>query len=96
VTDYTEAQIRERAERAGILLQDPLLAEMMTELRDETRNALEDVDPTNMQEIMRLQAIARCTQELFDRLAACITASGANDGGVSMEVTKDSGANSTR
>lgn len=69
------------AREAERLLQDETLADAMTAVRTDALVALSVVDATNTNEILRLQAIANCLQEVRDLLEAAITASGRKDGG---------------
>lgn len=69
------------AKEAERLLNDPIFAEALTAVREEALIALGDVDATNITEILRLQAVARCAQDVKDRLEAHILAMGTRDGG---------------
>ena len=73
-----------RAEQAKELLGNTLFAEAMTAVRMNALVALASVDPTDTAAIMKLQAIAHCTEEVFGLLDSEITRSGVRDGGVSF------------
>jgi len=73
-----------RAEEAKNLLGNEMLAAAMTEVRMDALVELATVAPTNTTEIMRLQAIAGCLQDVLDKLQAAITRTGERDGGLSM------------
>ncbi len=77
-----------RAEQARVLLGNDLFAEAITEVRMDALKALGDIDPANFKEICRLQAIAKCTEEVVAKLQAAITASGVRDGGQSLTATR--------
>ena len=76
---------KRRAAEATRLLNEPLLAEAMTEVRMNALIALSEVDAGDMKEILRLQAIATCLNDVVELLRANITASGQSDGGVQVE-----------
>ena len=80
----TKADQVHRAEQAKILLSNDLFAEAMTAVRMNALVALASVDPTDTAAIMKLQAIAHCTEEVFGLLDSEITRSGVRDGGVSF------------
>lgn len=69
------------AGEAARLLADDVLAEAMTNVRTEALVALSTVDANNTTEILRLQAIANCLQDVRDWLDAKIKALGTSDGG---------------
>lgn len=71
------------------LLADEVLARAFEQVRLDALVALGNVDPTDTKEIMRLQAIAGCLQEVRDNLITVIIASGEQDGGyVASEPTE--------
>ena len=76
-----------RAAEATRLLNEPLLAEAMTTVRMNALIALSEADAGDMKEILRLQAIATCLNDVLDLLRSSITASGQSDGGVQVETT---------
>lgn len=59
----TEEQ-EHRAREAARLLNEPLLKEAMDAVKTIARNALCEVDPSDIAEISRLQAIANNTEEI--------------------------------
>lgn len=69
------------AKEAERLLNDETLASAFETVRIDAMVKLTTVDATNTKEILRLQAIANCLQEVRDALHAAITATGRNDGG---------------
>lgn len=71
------------AKEAHRLLNDDVLAWAMTEVRMNALVALATVDPTDTDEIRRLQAIAGCLEEVRGMLQAAILATGEMDGGMS-------------
>lgn len=73
------------ASEATRLLNEPLLADAFTEVRMNALVALADADASDTKEILRLQAIANCLNDVVDLLRSHITASGRDDGGVSIE-----------
>lgn len=75
-----------RAEEAKNLLSNELLAEALTEVRMDALVALGEVDATDTKEILRLQAIAHCLQEVRDKLEAAIIRTGERDGGTVMSI----------
>lgn len=77
-----EAERTHRAEEAKNLLGNELFADAMTKVRMDALIALSEVDAGDTKEILRLQAIAHCTQEVFSLLDAAIKATGEQDGGI--------------
>lgn len=73
------------AKEAARLLNDDVLAAAMSTVRMNALVGLSEVDPDNKTEILRLQAMARCLSDVRDALEAAILATGARDGGVSMD-----------
>lgn len=86
--DYTEAQKIERANRAKVLLNDDLFAEMLTEVRMDALNALSETPADDPNEIRRLQALVQVTGEIKDRLEAAIIATGELDGGLDTQASR--------
>jgi hypothetical protein len=78
----TSEQLKDRAERARNLLSDPMLADALEAVRMDALLSLAEVEPDDMPEILRQQAIVACTGGLVDALMAVILESGAHDGGV--------------
>lgn len=72
------------AKEAKRLLSDEVLAAAFERVRLDAMVRLTTVDASNTKEILRLQAIALCLQEVRDALEAAIAASGEMDGGVSL------------
>lgn len=72
------------ANEAARLLADETLASAFETVKLNAMIDLCTVDATDTKEILRLQAIANCLQEVRDALHAAITATGRNDGGVSL------------
>ncbi|SDG34719.1 hypothetical protein [Pelagibacterium luteolum] len=70
------------ANEASRLLNDEVLASAFHKVRLDALVGLGTVDPTDTKEIMRLQAIAACLQEVRDLLQTAIIATGDMDGGV--------------
>lgn len=62
------------AKEARRLLNDDVFAEAMTTVRMNALVALGEVDPSNTKEIMRLQAIARCLDDVKSELERAILA----------------------
>lgn len=81
--------LRERADRAKVLLGDDLFAEMLTAVRLEALNTLAEVDPDDKTRILRQQAIVHVTGEIKDKLLACIAATGEMDGGYTQNSSKE-------
>ena len=73
------------AAEATRLLNEPLLAEAFAAVRMQALLDLASVDAANTKEILRLQAIANCLNDVVDLLKAKITASGLSDGGIEVE-----------
>jgi len=71
-----------RAEEAKNLLANDLFADAMAQVRMSALAKLADVDATDTPAILRLQAVAGCTQEVRDLLYAAIIATGEHDGGM--------------
>jgi hypothetical protein len=69
------------ANEASRLLSDDTLATAMTTVRANALVALADVDASDTKEILRLQAIANCLQDVRDQLEAAIKSMGSADGG---------------
>lgn len=84
----TETDLIHRAEQAKSLLANDLFADALTQIRMEALLGLSDVDPSRTTEILRLQAIVRCTDDIRGFLEAAITRTGANDGGLVMPATR--------
>lgn len=84
-----DARTRERADRAKVLLNDDLFAEMLTTVRLEALNGLAEVKASDTDDILRLQAIVHVTGEIKDRLEACITATGERDGGYTQNSSQE-------
>lgn len=82
--NYTVSQVRERAERAKQILNDDLFAEMLTELRQDAFIKLAGVPADDAGAIRDQQAVVKVTDEIRDRLAAMVLATGQDDGGYSM------------
>lgn len=70
------------ANEARRLLNDEVLGAAFEKVRLDALVGLGEVDATNTKEILRLQAIASCLQEVRDLLTAAILATGEQDGGV--------------
>lgn len=70
------------AKEAHRLLNDEVLAAAFQKVRLDALVGLGTVDPTDTKEIMRLQSIAACLQEVRDLLEVAILATGEMDGGV--------------
>ncbi|UYQ70975.1 hypothetical protein OF122_12995 [Pelagibacterium flavum] len=70
------------AKEAHRLLNDDVLAAAFQQVRLDALVGLGTVDPSDTKEIMRLQSIAACLQEVRDLLEAAILATGEMDGGV--------------
>lgn len=62
------------AKEAKRLLNDDTFATAMTVVRTNALVALADVDATDTKEILRLQAIANCLNDVRDQLEAAILA----------------------
>lgn len=75
------------AAEATRLLSEPLLADAFAEVRMDALIALSEVDAADTNEILRLQAVANCLNDVVDLLKAKIIASGQSDGGVQVETT---------
>ena len=73
-----------RAELAREILSNDMFAEAMTAVRMNALVGLAETDPSDTAAIMKLQAIANCTQEVIDLLNSEITKAGERDGGVSF------------
>lgn len=69
------------AKEAARLLADDTLAEAMTAVKMRALVALSTVDPDDKTEILRLQAIANCLDDVKTELEAAILATGRSDGG---------------
>lgn len=69
------------AKEAERLLKDDTLAEAMTVVRMNALVALGEVDASDTKEILRLQAIAKCLDEVKAELERAILAIGQGDGG---------------
>ena len=65
-------------------LANEMLADALTNVRSDAMLQLAAVDPTNVTEICRLQAIVHVTQAIVDDLYAAIIRTGAQDGGLTM------------
>jgi hypothetical protein len=72
------------AKEAERLLNDETLASAFETVKLTAMLALCAAEATDTKEIQRLQAIANCLQEVRDELHAAITATGRNDGGMSL------------
>ena len=82
----TDSREQERlAQEANRLLNEPLLVRAFDEVRVDAMIGLTEVDPDNKTEIMRLQAIAKCLEDVRDALSAKILASSENEGGITLE-----------
>ncbi len=68
----TEAEIEHFAKEAARLLSDDTLATAMSNVRMKALVELADVDASDTKEILRLQAIANCLQDVRDELQAAI------------------------
>lgn len=77
-----------RAELAKGLLDNPIFADVLTEIRMDALLALAEVDAGSFKEIHRLQSIVHCTGEIVAKLKAMVIATGSQDGGVSMTATR--------
>lgn len=75
------------AAEAARLLSEPLLADAFEQVRMDALLALAEVDAADTNEILRLQAIANCLNDVVDLLKAKIIASGSSDGGMQVETT---------
>jgi hypothetical protein len=73
-----------RAEEAKTLLANEIFGNAMATVRLNALAELATADATNAAEILRLQAIANCTQEVRDLLYAAIIATGEIDGGITV------------
>lgn len=82
---YTESEKIERAEHAERLVNDALLNEALEAVGMSALRELSQVDASNVNEILRLQAIVHCVDEMTGYIEGVITASGAYDGGVSIQ-----------
>lgn len=71
------------AREAKRLLTDDVLAEAFTRVRTKALVALGEADAFDTNEILRLQAIARCLPDVLGELEAMILAIGDKDGGFS-------------
>ncbi len=80
--------VSREAMEAGRLLNEPLLAAAFEAVRIEAMVSLCEVNPDDKTEILRLQAVANCLQDVRDRLKAKIIAAGGSDGGISAEVSR--------
>lgn len=69
------------AKEAERLLNDDTLAEAMTMVRMKALVALGAVDATDTKEILRLQAVAGCLEQVKAELEGAILAIGQGDGG---------------
>lgn len=69
--EYTGEHLAAEAER---LLKDDVLLEALHRIQQDALDDLVQVDATNMAEVMRLQAMARCTSEILVQLNAMILA----------------------
>lgn len=73
------------ASEAKRLLNEPLLVDAFETVKMDAMLALLDVDPDNKTEILRLQAMGRCLDDVLSALTAAIHAGGMTGGGVAME-----------
>jgi hypothetical protein len=78
---------KNRAREAKRILSEPLLVEALTNVRVNALNGLGTVEPTNTDEIRRLQAVVTCTYELLVERQTMIAKGGLLDGEVSGEQT---------
>lgn len=69
------------AKEAQRLLQDDVLATAFENVRMNALVALSFADAADTKEILRLQAIANCLQDVRDQLESAIIAQGSSDGG---------------
>lgn len=73
------------AREAERLLNDSALMEAFEAVRFGALRDLAEVDVENKSEILRLQAIANCLQDVRELLHMTIVAQGSKDGGFSVE-----------
>lgn len=80
----TEQRLAAEATR---LLNEPLLVEALDGVMADAFEEFKDIEitPDNLPAVIRLQARTYVAHEILDRLKAKITASGQNDGGVTVE-----------
>ncbi len=89
MNEFTSEQREHRAREAKRLLNEPLLAEVMDEIRHDAREKLATIDADDKNGILRLQAIDANMQALFDGLNAILLAGDASKSG-GIEPERDS------